>query len=142
MFNLLFNFLKLHHVGVFVVHVEEIDLVRQRTAIKDAFFNDRHVIAQRVSIDAAGTYAAAGAFAADDQTVDAELRQMSDERRAEKAAGTFLENDHIARFGFELFLDLECLRIDLDPLAIGRMNGAGFRFFAGFGGRIKDRDFQ
>ena len=89
---------KLHHVGVLVVHVEEIDFVRQRAAIKDAFFDDGHVIAERVAIDAAGAYAAAGAFAADDQTVDAELRQMSDQRRAEKAAGAFFKNDHVARF--------------------------------------------
>ena len=67
---------------------------------------------------------------------------MSDERRAEKSTGAFFKDDHVARFGLELFLDLECLGIDLHTLAIGRMDRARFRFFTGFGGCIKDRYFQ
>ena len=72
--DLFFDFFQLHHVGVLVVHVEEIDLVRQDAAVEDAFFDDGHVIAEGVAVDAARAHAAAGAFAADDQAVDAELR--------------------------------------------------------------------
>jgi hypothetical protein len=46
LFDLFFYFIELHHIAVLVMHIEEVDLVRQRAAIKDAFFDDGDVITE------------------------------------------------------------------------------------------------
>jgi hypothetical protein len=38
--DLLFHLFQFHHVTVLVVHVEEVDLVREETAIKNRLFNN------------------------------------------------------------------------------------------------------
>src|SRR5215510_788839 len=67
---------------------------------------------------------------------------MSHERRAEKSTCAFFEDDHVAQFRFELFLDLERLRINLYPLAIGGIDRVRFRFFASFGGGVENRNLE
>ena len=34
----------MHHIGIFMMHVEKIDLVRQRRAVKSTFFDNIDVI--------------------------------------------------------------------------------------------------
>src|SRR5882724_2845681 len=140
--DLFFYLFQFHYVTVLVMHVEEIDLMREGAAVKNRLLDNGDMIAQRVRIDAARAYAAAGAFAADDQAVNSQLSEMSDKRRAKKSTCPFFEDDHVARFRFELLLDLERLRIDLYPLAVGRVYNVRFRLFAGFTGRVKDRDLE
>ena len=76
LFDFLFDFFELHDVGVFVMHVEEIDPVRQRTTIEYALFDNGNVIAERIGIDAARAHTAAGALAADDQAIYTQLSEM------------------------------------------------------------------
>ena len=38
------DFVEMHHVAIFVMHVEQIDLVRQFRPVEDAFLCDCHVI--------------------------------------------------------------------------------------------------
>ena len=63
-----------HHVGIFVVHVEQVDLVRDFRPVEDAFLCDGRVIPIGVSIDDGGADASRRALAADDQAVDAQSR--------------------------------------------------------------------
>ena len=100
------------------------------------------MIAERIGIDAARPHAAASALAADNQAIHTQLREMRNERRAEEAAGALFENNHVARFRFEFFLDLECLRIDLHALAIRRVHRARFCFLASFGRGVKHGELK
>src|SRR6185503_12332854 len=95
--DLFFDLVEFHHIAVLVMQVEEVHLVRQQAAIENALLDDRYVVAEGIAVDAARAHAAASALAADDQTVDAELGQVSNQRRAEESAGALFENDHVAR---------------------------------------------
>ena len=113
------------HIGVFMVQIEQVDLVRQRAAVEAAFLDQHHVKAVRVGVDRRRAHAARGALAADDQAVDAELAQVRDQRRAEEAGGALLIDDDFARlrcqFGFDV-IDVVALALDV---AVGRMHAAG-----------------
>src|ERR1043166_5555877 len=100
-----FYFVKLHDVAVLVMHVEEIDLVREQAPVEDTFLDDGNMITQRVGVHATRSDAAAGAFTADDQAIDPFLSQMRDQRRAKKTAGAFFEDHRIAWLGLELLPD-------------------------------------
>ena len=67
---------------------------------------------------------------------------MGDQRRAEKAAGAFFENDHVARLRFELFLDLEGLGIDLYALAVGGVDSSPASLLCGFRWWCKKPEFS
>src|SRR5262245_30008419 len=95
------------------------------------------MVAEGIAVDATGAHAAAGALAADNQAIAAELSQMSHQRRAEEAAGAFLKYDHIAGLWLELFLDLKRCGINFNALAIGRIDRIRFGLFARLGGRVK-----
>src|SRR5262249_3285047 len=47
-----------YHVGILVMQVEEIDLVREQTAIKTRFFDEDNMIAMRIGVDCACAHAA------------------------------------------------------------------------------------
>jgi len=49
------NLGELHHVGVFVMHVEQVDLVGQLGLVERAFLDDRDVEAIRIGIDPSPT---------------------------------------------------------------------------------------
>ena len=119
----------MHHVGIFVVQVEQVDLVRQRAAIEAAFLHQHDVIAVRIGIDRARPHAARRALAADDQRLDAELGEMRGERRAVERAGALLGDDHVARLRLELRPDDEVGRDR--PTTSSRLvaltNSGGFR---------------
>ena len=129
----------MHHVGVFVVQVEQVDLVRQRAAIEAAFLRQHDVVAVRIGIDRAGPHAARRALAADDQRLDAELGEMRGERRAVERAGALLGDDHVARLRLEFRPDDEVGRIDRRILPLGGADEFGTAFAARVAGRIEDR---
>jgi len=51
------NFIDMHHVAMFVPHVEQIDYVRQLGALIGAFLGRADVKAARIAIDDAGAHA-------------------------------------------------------------------------------------
>jgi hypothetical protein len=64
--------LEADHIGVLLVHVEQVDRVRRFVAIEYALFDDLDAQAIARRVDHRGAHAAAGALAGDDQRVDAE----------------------------------------------------------------------
>jgi hypothetical protein len=68
------NFINVHNVRVFMVHVEQVDLVRQFGPIIRAFLNNRDVKATRIAIDNACSHATRSAFATHDKALHAEKR--------------------------------------------------------------------
>src|SRR6266446_6688079 len=99
------HFFDMHDVRIFVMEIEEIDLMAERRAIIGALLDDDAVECVRVSIDRARTNAAGGALAADDEALDAALAQMGNQRSAEECGGALLVDDEIARHRRKLFLD-------------------------------------
>src|SRR5882672_5538364 len=87
------HFLDMHDVRIFMMQVEQVDLVVDHGAIVGAFLDHRIVKTVRIGIDGARAHAARGALSADDQAVDPFHLQMCDERRAEKSRGAFLIDD-------------------------------------------------
>src|SRR5258706_9089500 len=84
-FEMLDHLVDMHYVGIFVMEVEQIDLVAQHRAVIGAFLDDDVVEAVGISIDRAGAHATRRAFAEDDQAAGADLAQLADQRRAEEA---------------------------------------------------------
>src|SRR3984893_2103306 len=106
----------MHHISVFVMEIEEIDLMAQERPVVGAFLDDDAVESVGISVDRAGTNAARGALAANDQALRPELAQMRNQGRAEEAGGTLLVDDKVARHGRKLFLDtIKLLGLALHP---------------------------
>ena len=104
---------EVHHVAIFVVHVEQVDLVRQDAAIETAFLHQHDVEAVRIGVDGRGAHAAGRAFTADDYRIYPKLRQMSNECRAEEGAGPLLDKHDFAILRRDLrleFVDLGIVR--------------------------------
>jgi len=81
------------HVGVLLVHVEQIDRVASLVPVEDALLGDDHAQPIGRAIHHAGAHAAASALAAGNNGIDAEKVQMADQRRAPESAGrSFLQN--------------------------------------------------
>ena len=116
---------RLHHVGIFVVQVEKIDLVAEHGAVIGAFLDQDRMEAVGIGVDGAGANAARCALAADDQAFSAQLAQMGDERRAEKGRCPFLVDDQIPRLRRNLFLDVVDVVSLLGAISIGRVHAAG-----------------
>ena len=89
-------------VDILVVHVEQVDLVREQAAVEAALLHQHHLVAVRIGVDRGRAHAARGALAAHDQRLDAELRQMRGQRRAEEHAGALLGDDDVAGLRLEL----------------------------------------
>src|SRR5713101_7415525 len=124
-FEMLDYLVDMHHVGIFVVQVEEIDLVAQHRAVIGAFLDHDVVEAVGMGIDRAGAHAARRALAEDDQAICADLAQMRDQRRAEETRGALLVDDEFPRHGRELLLDvIEFLRLLAHP-AMRRAHAIG-----------------
>ncbi len=98
-----------------MMQIEQVYFMRQGAAVEDAFFDNRDVVTERIAIDTARSDAAARAFAADDQAVNAQLRQMSDQRRAEECTRLGLLDHRLARLGGH-----ELRNLVADPLALFR----------------------
>src|SRR5262245_11165926 len=72
----------MHDVDVFVMQVEQIDLMGKFGAVEGAFLDHRDMEAGGIAVHRARAHAAGGALAADDQALDAEQREMREQRRA------------------------------------------------------------
>src|SRR5262249_50712499 len=93
-------------------------------AVVGAFLDHDIVEAVGIGIDGRGAHAARGAFAANDQAVDAFLLQMRDQRRAEERRGALLVDHELARRRRKLDLDdVGVVRFAAD-VAVGRMYAA------------------
>src|SRR4030088_2664958 len=86
----------LDDVGIFVMEVEQVDLVRDRAAIEAAFLRQYHMETVRIGIDRGGAHAARGALAADDDRAHPELGEMRHQRGAVEDAGALLGYDDVA----------------------------------------------
>src|ERR1700733_8676019 len=94
--------------------------MRERATVEAALIDEHDVKAVRVSVDRARAQASRGALAAHHNRLDAELREMRDERRAEEGARAQLADDDVAGLRRELVLDLVQGGIRRRALAIGR----------------------
>src|SRR5258707_2677863 len=125
----------MHNAGVFVMEIEEIDLMADERAIVGAFLDDDAVECIGVSIDRARTHATGGALAADDEALDAALAQMCNQRGAEEGGGALLVDDEIARHGRKLLLDAVELLGFAWHSAVGLAHAAGVRMPGGIDDR-------
>ena len=129
----------MQHVDVLVVHVEQVDLVREDAAVEAAFLDQRHVEAVRIGVDRGRAHAARGALAADDQALDAKLSEMRNQRRAEEHAGALLGDDDVLRLRLEFRPDRVVGGIDRRLVALGGGDQGRPAFGAHVAGRIEDR---
>src|SRR6266478_158287 len=70
----------MHDVGVFVMQIEQIDLVRELGAIERAFLDQSDVKTVGITVDHARPHATRRALAADNQAVRAEQRKVRKKR--------------------------------------------------------------
>src|SRR5215472_13671853 len=106
----------MHDVSVFVMEIEQIDLVAQERSVIGAFLDDNIVESVGISVNRARTNATRGALAANDQALRAELAQMCNQGRAEEAGSALLVDDEVARHGRKLFFDVvKLLGLALHP---------------------------
>ena len=85
------------HIGVFVVQIEQVDLMDQRRPIKRVFLHHNNMIAAGTPIHAARPHAARGAFAADDQAAHGDMGQEG--RDTETALDRTQKHRHNRRGG-------------------------------------------
>src|SRR5579883_1737434 len=85
------------HVGVLLVHVEQVDGVARLVAVVARFLGHDHAVAVGAALDDRRADAAAGALAADDDRVHVEVVQVAGERRAPERARGRLPQQHLAR---------------------------------------------
>src|SRR5262249_57684689 len=78
-----------------------------------------------VGVEGRGGHAGRGAFAANDQAVDAFLLQMRDQRRAEERRGALLVDHELVRRRRKLSLDGVGVAGLAADVAVGRMHAAG-----------------
>ena len=118
------HLVQVQHVGIFVVQIEQVDLVRQGRAVETALLHQRHVEAVGIAVDHAGANASAGAFAACDHAVDAHHLQIGHQRCAVEPARPLLADDQIALLGREFLLDVPVVVGDgaLGGVAVGRVD--------------------
>src|SRR5262245_49758585 len=113
------HLVEVHHVGVFVVHVEQIYLVRELAAIEAAFLDQYDMETAGIGVDHARAHTSRRAFATHDESLHAELSEMSKQRRAVERAGALLGDDDIARLRLELGPDVIVSRIENRSVALG-----------------------
>src|SRR5262249_19109381 len=94
-------------------------------AVVGAFLDHDIVEAVGISVDGRGAHAARGAFAANDQAVDAFLLQMRDQRRAEERRSALLVDHELLRRRRKLSLDGVGVAGLAADVAVGRMHAAG-----------------
>src|SRR5437588_7799367 len=91
-----------HDVNIFVMHVKQVDLVRENAAVEAALLDQHDVKSMRIRVDRGRAHTSRGALAAHDQGLHAELGEMRDERCAEEHTGTLFGDDDVLRQRLEL----------------------------------------
>src|SRR5690606_34971731 len=95
------------------MQVEQVHLVDQFMAIEGAIFHEAYMEPVGVPVNAARSHAAARAFAANDQALDAQEVQVRDQRRALEDAGALLTDHHVSFLRREIRPDLVVVRVVL-----------------------------
>ena len=138
--QMLADFFEVHDVRVLVVHVKQVDLVREETAIKAAFFHDHGMESVRVRVNDAGPNTATSTFSANEEAIRAMTGQVGDQRRPEKRAGPLFVDYQVGGFWMKFFQDLGGVPIDSLHLTFGRSDPCGIERLGRLIGRIDDRD--
>ena len=94
------------HVGVLLVHVEQVDGVRRLVAVEHALLGDDHAVAVGAAVDDGGADAAARALAGHDEGVDAEGVEVAGDGRAPEGAGRRLAEERLPLNGLEFGNDV------------------------------------
>ena len=133
------NLVEMHDVDVLVMEIEKIDLMGEFGAVEGAFLDQRDMESRRVTVHRTCAYTAGGAFAADDETLNAEQREMREQRRTLEDAGTLLGDDDVLRLRREFVIDGVAVGRNSDPLPGGDRS---FRpiLWAGLLRAVEDRD--
>src|SRR5580692_7032034 len=108
----------LHHVGIFGVHVAQIDGVARLRAVEAAFLGQRDAVIQAEAVEHGGAHAARRGGAGDDQAVAAEQRQIARHVGAEEARRLLLEHHDVLRFGRDRGDDLVAVEIGDDGMPV------------------------
>src|SRR5262245_56428425 len=101
----------MHDVGIFVMEIEQIDLVSELGAVERALLHQRYMKAVGIGIDDTRPHATGRALAADDEALDAQDRKVREQRRALERAGALLPDHDIGSFWRELVID----RVGIGP---------------------------
>ena len=127
-----------HDIGVFMMHVEQVYLVRQQAAVEAALLDKHYMITVRVGVDRACAYTARRGFATDDYALNTELCEMCRQWGAIECAGTLLGDHYVARLGLELRSDgiIRCLSRRVH--ALGSVYEVGTAGAAHVPGRVED----
>ncbi len=83
-------------IGIFLVHVEQIDRATGLVPVEHAFFDDLHLEPETRGLDHGGTDAATGAFSRDKQRIDMKKIELRHEWRSPKGGGCRLLQDGFA----------------------------------------------
>ena len=102
---------RLHHVGIFGVHVAEIDGVARLRAVEAAFLRERDAIVEAEGVEHGGAHAARRGGAGDDHAVAAEQREIARHVGAEEARRLLLEDDDVLRCRRDLGDDLVAVHV-------------------------------
>jgi hypothetical protein len=74
-------------------------------AVEGAFLDQRDMESRGVAVHRTCAYTAGGAFAADDETLNAEQREMRGQRHTLEDAGTLFGDDDVFRLRREFVID-------------------------------------
>ena len=99
------DLVEMHDVDVFVMEIEKIDLMGEFGAVEGAFLDQRDMESRGVAVHRTCAYTAGGAFAADDETLNAEQREMRGQRCTLEDAGTLFGDDDVFRLRREFVID-------------------------------------
>ena len=126
----------MQHIGIFVMQVEQIDLVAQHGAVKAALLHQHIMEGIGIGINRGRAHATRGTLATDDEAFNAQTAQMRNQRRAEKGRSAFFVDHEIAGLRREFLLDSVNILILAAHIAIGGMHARRIRMTRG----IDDRD--
>ena len=112
------DIVEMHDVDVFVVQVEKVGFMNKLRAVERALLDDRDVESVRIGVHRAGADASRRAFAAYDETADAEQAEVRQERRALKDAGALFIDDDVGRLRRKGVIDAVVLGVGGFLLAV------------------------
>jgi len=100
-------------IGVFLVHIEQVDGVGGFVPVKHTFFHDDHAEPVGAAVQNAGPDAAAGGLAHGDDGVHVMGGQVADQRCSPESAGRVFAHDRLAVDGSYLVNDVINVRANV-----------------------------
>ena len=113
------DLVEMHDVDIFVMEIEKIDLMGEFGAVEGAFLDQRDMESRGVAVHRTRAYTAGGTFAADDETLNTEQREMRGQRCTLEDAGTLFRDDDVFRLRREFVIDGVTVGGNGDPLPGG-----------------------